>query len=277
MRGLPDMKVEERGIPVNVLDAQMESGVLTLTMNRPERLNALNDALQTALIEALQAAGQDDEVRVIVLSGAGRGFCAGLDLTEAAVQHGQDQSRAARLDPYGWVGRLALAVAACDKPVIAAINGTAAGAGLALALACDLRLMADTAKITAGYIRRGLSPDAGLTYFLPRLIGQARAAEFVLTGRDMDADEAQRVGLVARVTPLEALAAQTRTLAQVLAAGPPLALTLSKRLLLAGQELTLEETLKREYTAIKMCFATKDVQEGVLAFAQKRAPVFKGE
>lgn len=262
---------------MSVLDRQLQDGVLTLTMQRPERLNALNEELHTALIDALHAASREDEVHVVVMAGAGRAFCAGLDLTEVADTDWAAQSRFARYDEFGWVGRLALAVAQCDKPVVAALGGAAAGAGLALALAADLRVMADTARMTAGYIRRGLSPDAGMTYFLPRLIGHGRAMEFILTGRDMDAAEALRIGLVSHVWPTAEFAAQVAELAAQLAAGPPIALTLSKRMLLASQELSLEETLRREYAAIKQCFATKDVREGMVAFAQKRAPVFTGQ
>lgn len=248
-----------------------------MTLNRPERLNALNTELHTELIAALQAAEQAEDVRVIVITGAGRGFCAGLDLTDGTSLDWNRQPRHERYDQYGWVGRLALAIAQNDKPVLAAIGGMAAGAGLALALACDLRLMAESARITAGYIRRGLSPDAGLTWFLPRLIGHGRAAEFVMTGRDMGAAEAERIGLVSEVCADAQLATRAQQLAAVLAAGPPIALTMSKRMLLASQELSLEETLKREFAAIKLCFQTRDVQEGVQAFAEKRLPQFRGE
>lgn len=252
-------------------------GVMTLTLNRPERLNALNGALQSALIEALLHGSRDDRVRAIVITGEGRGFCAGLDLSDSASFDRSRQTRQERYDEYGWVGRLALAIVHNDKPVLAAINGTAAGAGLALAVACDLRYMAESARVTAGYIRRGLSPDAGLSYLLPRLVGMTRATELILTGRDVSAKEAEGMGLISGIFPDDALQATVADVASRIADGPPVAMTLSKRLLVSGQDLSLEETLKREFAMIQQCFATMDVQEGIAAFAAKRAPEFRGE
>lgn len=252
-------------------------GVMTLTLNRPERLNALNGALQSTLIEALLHGSRDDRVRAIVITGEGRGFCAGLDLSDSAAFDPSRQTRQDRYDEYGWVGRLALAIVHNDKPVIAAINGTAAGAGLALAVACDLRYMAESARVTAGYIRRGLSPDAGLSYLLPRLVGMTSATELILTGRDVSAKEAASMGLISGICPDDALQSTVADVASRLAAGPPVAMTLSKRLLVSGQDLSLEEALKREFAMIQQCFATQDVQEGIAAFAAKRAPEFRGE
>ncbi|MEK4129763.1 enoyl-CoA hydratase/isomerase family protein [Solibacillus sp. FSL W8-0474] len=255
---------------------ETNDGVRTLTLNRPERLNAINDILSNELIQAFSEASLDDEVRVVIITGSGRGFCSGLDLTENA-EGSETQTRSEKLDELGWVGHQALGIVHCDKPVIAAINGTAAGAGLALALACDLRFMSNNAKITAGYIRRGLSPDAGMSYFLPRLVGQSRANELILTGRDIYADEAEQIGLINGVFPAEEFQKQVMNFAVELAAGPPIAMTLSKRLLTTSQDTDLTTILKQEYAFIKQCFETKDVQEGVRAFTEKRKPVFKGE
>jgi 2-(1,2-epoxy-1,2-dihydrophenyl)acetyl-CoA isomerase len=254
-----------------------QNGVRTLTLNRPERLNAVNDRLSSEIIQAIEEASADDEVRVIVITGSGRGFCAGLDLTDYAKRNPDNQSRHQKLDELGWVGHQALGIVHCDKPVIAAINGIAAGAGLALALACDIRFMSADARVTAGYIRRGLSPDAGMTYFLPRLVGQAKAAELIYTGRDIYPEEAERLGLVNGVFADNELQDQVMTFAKELAAGPPLAMTLSKRLLAASQENDLTSILKQEYAFIKQCFGTNDVQEGIKAFAEKRKPVFQGK
>ncbi len=249
-------------------------GVRTITLDRPEKLNAVNPRLADELPEALQQAAHDDAVRVVVITGAGRGFCAGLDLGEPVALTGG--TRAGRLDPLYWVGKWVLALASCEKPVIAAVNGAAAGAGFGLALACDLRIVAAGARMTAGYVRRGLSPDAGVTWFLPRLIGHGRAAEIIFTGRDIDAAEAERIGLVSRVVPDAEVLSAAHLLASQLAAGPPVALALTKRLLVESASASLEAQLRSELSHIKTCFGTADVREAMTAFMEKRAPVFHG-
>jgi len=256
------------------------AGVRTLTLNRPERLNAVNVALADEMPRAVAEASSDDRVRVLVITGAGRGFCAGLDLSPeniVATRAAQTADRASRLDDLGWVGRWALALTTCNVPVIAAINGAAAGAGLGLALAADLRLMSAEAKVTTGYIRRALSPDAGVTYFLPRLIGTSRAMDLILTGRDIGAEEAERIGLVSRVFPADGFAAAVAEYADTLAAGPPVALILAKRLLRAAPEAELAAQLRAELQAIRTCFGTRDVAEALAAFNEKRPPHFTGE
>ena len=254
-------------------------GVRTITLNRPEKLNAINDRLSNEIPAALEAASHDDAVRVIVVTGAGRGFCAGLDLDPAALAEHQaalNNSRTERLDELGWVGRMALALVNSDKPVIAAINGPAAGAGLGLALGADIRLISEKAVVTTGYIRRGLAPDAGVSYFLPRLVGLSRATELILTARDIAADEAERIGLVSKVLPAENFAAAVAAYAAQLAGGPPIALTLTRRLLAASLDRDLPTQLKSEYAAIMKCFGTADVAEAMRAFLEKRLPEFKG-
>jgi 2-(1,2-epoxy-1,2-dihydrophenyl)acetyl-CoA isomerase len=255
------------------LTTDTQGGVHRITLNRPERLNAVNPRLADELPLAVQQAASDDAVRVVVITGAGRGFCAGLDLGEP-VQLGS--TRHEQLDPYHWVGRWVQAITQCEKPVIAAINGPCAGAGFGLALACDIRLLAASATCTAGYIRRGLSPDAGVSWFLPRLIGQARAADILFTGRDIAAAEAERIGLVSAVYADEAFAGAVATYAQALAAGPPLAFAHTKRLMLQSQDASLDQQLRDELAAIKLCFASQDVREAMTAFREKRAPVFQG-
>jgi 2-(1,2-epoxy-1,2-dihydrophenyl)acetyl-CoA isomerase len=255
--------------------ATTPDGVRTLTLNRPDRLNAVNGALATALADAVRDAGADDAVRVLVITGAGRAFCSGLDLS--APPEIPTSTRAERLDPYAWVGRWVQSVVSCEKPVIAAVNGPAAGAGFGLALACDLRLVAASAKMTAGYVRRGLSPDAGVSYFLPRHVGLARAADILLTGRDVDAVEAERIGLATLVIPDAELAAGVAAYAARLATGAPIAHALTKRLLVATFDQPLDVTLREELAYIKTCFATEDVGEAMRAFREKRGPVFRGK
>jgi 2-(1,2-epoxy-1,2-dihydrophenyl)acetyl-CoA isomerase len=258
----------------HLLVSTSSTGVCTITLNRPDRLNAVNPLLASELPQAVQEAARDDAVRVVVITGAGRGFCAGLDLADPNPPSG---TRADRLDPYYWVGRWVQAITQCEKPVIAAINGAAAGAGFGLALCCDLRVVHTGAVCTAGYVRRGLSPDAGVTWFLPRLIGQARATDIILTGRDVSAAEAERIGLVHAAWPAEEFAERVMDYAEQLAGGPPLAYALSKRLLLASADASLDQQLRDELTHIKTCFASADVREAMAAFKEKRAPVFRGQ
>jgi 2-(1,2-epoxy-1,2-dihydrophenyl)acetyl-CoA isomerase len=250
-------------------------GVRTITLNRPERLNAIDPELADTLPRAVDEAAGADDVRVVVITGAGRGFCSGLDISSPPRL--PDATRAERLDPLAWVGRWATSVVACEKPVIAAVNGAAAGAGFGLALAADIRLVASSARLTAGYVRRALSPDAGVSYFLPRLVGASRATEILFTGRDIDAAEAERIGLAAAVFPDDAFADQVAAYAARLAAGPPMALALTKRLLASSSDATLDGQLERELTYIKMCFSSRDAAEALRAFSEKRKPVFSDE
>jgi len=246
------------------LTTATEAGVLTITLDRQERLNAVNAELAAALPGALHHAAQDDSVRVVVITGAGRGFCAGLDLKEPAGI--PPASRAERLDPYMWVGRWAKAVAECDKPVIAAVNGVAAGAGLALALACDLRVLAASARLAPGYMRIGLSPDAGMSWFLPRLVGMGRAMELLLTARELDANEAVAMGLASLVVPDEQLSPHVKELAARLAAASPTALALTKRALLQSMNSTLEQQLMREVEFVRLCAASDEFGQAVREF-----------
>jgi len=249
-------------------------GVRTITLDRAEKLNAVNGALASALADALDDAARDDAVRVVVITGAGRAFCAGLDIS--APPELPVATLADRLDPYAWVGRWVQRVVACEKPVIAAVNGAAAGAGFGLDLACDVRLIAASATVTAGYVRRGLSPDAGVSYFLPRHVGLARASDILLTGRDVDAAEAERFGLVARVIPDDQFAGAVAEYAKRLAAGAPVAQALTKRLLVHALDQPLDAQLREELVHIKYCFTTSDVAEAMTAFREKRRPTFRG-
>jgi 2-(1,2-epoxy-1,2-dihydrophenyl)acetyl-CoA isomerase len=259
--------------------ATTPEGVRTITLNRPEKLNAVNIRLSEELPLAIDEASRDEAVRVIVITGAGRGFCAGLELTPEnlkATRDGQKSTRHDRLDDLRWVGRWVLSVVNCDKPVIAAINGPAVGAGCGLTLAADIRLMSEAAIISAGYARIGLSPDAGVSYFLPRLVGLSRATELILTARDIKAAEAEKIGLVSLVFSAEGFNESVAVFAKQLASGPPIAHTLSKRLLANSFDVDLQTQLRREISGILQCFTTEDMAEAVRAFGEKRRPAFIG-
>ena len=249
-------------------------GVRTLTLDRPDKLNAVNGALAASLSAAVADAAAADGVRVVVISGAGRAFCAGLDLSEPPSL--PTSTRAERLDPYAWVGTWVRTIVSCEKPVVAAVNGAAAGAGFGLALACDVRLVAASARMTAGYVRRGLSPDAGVSWMLPRQVGMARAADILLTGRDVDAAEAERIGLASRVIADTGFEDEVRRYAAQLAAGAPVAQSLTKRLLVRSLDTPLDAALRDELVYIKQCFTTDDVREAIAAFREKRPPSFRG-
>ena len=258
-----------------LLVATSPSGVRTITLNRPERLNAVDPVLADEFPAAINEAATDDAVHVVVITGAGRGFCSGLDLSQPPRL--PNATRVDRLDPLAWVGRWVLSLVRCEKPVIAAVNGAAAGAGFGLALAADIRLVAASARLTAGYVRRALSPDAAVSYFLPRLVGVARATEILFTGRDIDAAEAEHIGLAAATFDDAEFSERVSAYAERLAAGPPLALTLTKRLVAGALDAPLEAHLERELVYIKSCFASTDVAEALRAFGEKRAPRFTGE
>lgn len=248
--------------------ATTSAGVRTIMLDRPERLNAVNSTLADELPAALSEAALDDNVRVVVITGAGRGFCAGLDLREPALL---DQStRVGRLDDLGWVGRWMMAMASCEKPVIAAVNGPAAGAGFGLALAADLRLVSAAATLTAGYVRVGLSPDAGVTYHLPRIVGLGPATDILLTGRDVSAEEALRLGLATSVYPAESFTAEVSAYAARLAEGPPIALALTKRLLRQSLDTTLLPQLRDELTHVKTSFQSDAARDAMRAFTEQR-------
>ena len=249
-------------------------GVRTITLDRADKLNAVNGALSVALSSAVADAATEDAVRVLVITGAGRAFCAGLDLSEPPTL--PSATRAERLDPYAWVGTWIRTIVNCEKPVVAAVNGAAAGAGFGLALACDVRLVAASARMTAGYVRRGLSPDAGVSWMLPRQVGLARASDILLTGRDVDAAEAERIGLAAQIMPDASFAEGVRAYASQLAAGAPVAQALTKRLLVRSLDTPLDAALRDELVYIKQCFTTGDVGEAIAAFREKRRPTFRG-
>lgn len=255
---------------------EKHQGIATLTLNRPECLNALGDTLREDLYDAILRTSQDSEVRVMVITGAGRGFCAGGDVKamDAAKAAGRERPLLEKLAPLR--DKVLLAMQEAPQPIIAAVNGPAAGAGMNLALACDIRIAATTAKFGETFVKRGLHVDWGGTYLLPRLVGMAKACELIFTGELIGAEEALALGLVNRVVPPERLLPETYALAQQIAAGPPVAIRLLKRALYRNQHADLRTALEFETYAQNICFETADAREGIRAFVEKRPPVFQG-
>lgn len=252
---------------------EARAGVGTVTLNRPERMNAVAGTMRSDLRDAISALSGDDTVRVIVVRGAGRAFCAGADVDAMAELHdrGDEEAFAAHLRTGMEVVR---AVHAAPKPVVCALNGPAAGAGAALAVACDLRIAGESAKIGFTFNRIGLHPDWGSTYHLPRLVGPGRAAELMYSARMVSTDEAARIGLVEQLVPDGELDGAVGRLAESLAAKPPLALEALRATLNRGTERPLTEAMEAEAEAQLRLFRSPDLAEGIRAFREKRPPRF---
>jgi len=263
-------------VPYEQLIVDRDGAVATIRLNNGAKLNALSETMTRELIEALEGLVGDPEVRALVLTGEGRGFCSGADLGGMADEYrGGGRARPSDLLDEGYAKIVRLMVEA-PKPVIAAVNGVAAGAGLSLALACDLRLSSDAATFSMAFVRIGLVPDSGASYFLPRIVGAAAALELSITGERIDAERALRMGLVSRVSPADSLLADAAALAAELAALPTKAIALTKELLRDAASLSLEEALALESRVQDAATQTDDHREGVLAFLDKRAPEFRG-
>jgi len=253
------------------VETTREGAVLTITLNRPDVLNAFNADLHKGLAAALKLA-RGEEVRAVVVTGAGRGFCVGQDLTEFREAPGDIGSRLrATYHPN------VLAVRALEKPVIAAVNGAAAGAGLSFACACDVRIAADVASFVPAFINIGLVPDSGGSYFVTRILGPARAFEWLTSGRKLTAAEAHSWGLVSEVVETDALRARAAELAAQLAALPTRAIGMTKRLIDHAVNATLAQQLEREAELQTAATQTGDFEEGVAAFLEKRPPQFRGD
>lgn len=252
-----------------------ESGILTITLNRPDKLNAFIGHMRRDLAEALEAAGSDRGVRVVVITGAGRAFCAGGDVNfMAELMERHDSEEFARI--LGSGRRVITSIRQMTKPVIAAVNGVASGAGCNLALACDLRIASTNATFSQSFLKVGLHPDWGGTYFLPRLLTPNKVCELFFLGEAIDASEAMRLSLVNQVVAPEDFEAATQQLAERLRAAPPLALAAAKQAVYASQAADLDEMLRYETEAQLRCFESEDGREGVRAFIEKREPTFTG-
>lgn len=253
----------------------IENGIATLTFNRPERLNALSTPIIQGLLDGLPRLAGDPAVKVVVLTGAGRAFCAGGDVKSMA-EGGEKRTATeavAHLCSRMEVSRI---LHELPKPTIAMVNGPAAGAGLALALACDLRIAGTSARLVTAFVRVGFSGDFGGSYFLTRLVGTARARELYFTGRPVAADEALTLGLVNRVVPDDQLHDATMELARSLAQGPQIALSLMKRNMNCAENAGLAELLDLEAVHQVQTGRTEDHREAAKAFVEKRAPIFTG-
>lgn len=251
---------------------EKSNGVAVLTLNRPDVLNAFNEQLSSDLISAFEAAASDADVRAIVLTGAGRAFCSGQDLKD--ISDDPDRSLADSIRRrYNPLIRLMRSI---PKPIIAAINGAAAGAGLSLALACDMRFASEKAKLIQVFIRIGLVPDSGSTWFMPRLVGYARAFELCATGRDLLAQEALEFGLVNKVTSPETLMEYTLIFAQRMATAPTASIGRIKEMLNRAMSSDLESALLFEEEMQEQAGQSYDYQEGKQAFLEKRQPRFEG-
>jgi len=253
---------------------RIEDGVATLTLNRPDRLNALSDDMITVLLEALDRLGQDSSVGAIVLTGAGRAFCAGGDIKTMVGAEARTPQES--LDWIRVAHRIPLALTSCPKVTLACINGAAMGAGLGIALACDFRIANHSARFGVSFVKIALGTDFGVAWLLPRIIGEPRARELTLTGEIFDAQTASTMGLLTRLVDDDALLAETQSWAQRFARGPQVALANIKRNLLGAQRLTLSELL--EYEAVQQVHVTqtRDHQEAVRAFLERRPATFVG-
>jgi len=255
--------------------SETTDGVLTLTLNRPDVLNAVTDTMLAELQEAFRGADREASVRCVVLTGAGRGFCAGQDLNvQSEATNGRRPSVGEHLR-QGY-NPLVRRIRSIEKPVIAAVNGVAAGAGANIALACDLRVASETASFVQAFVKIGLVPDSGGMLFLPMLVGYAKAAELAFTGDRIGAEECLRLGLVNQVVPADALMEKTHELAARLAALPTRAIGLTKRAFNRAMMPNLDAVLEYEADMQEIAARTEDYREGVAAFRERRTPTFTG-
>jgi len=252
--------------------------VRTITLNRPDKKNALSNALAWGVIAAVEEAARVDDVWVVAITGSGDSFCAGLDLS-GSERFSPLTPQSAQLDDISWVGQFLLAIRKrCDKPVVGGINGVAVGAGLGLAMATDVRLVARGARLMAGYTRIGGSPDAGLTITLPQAMGYEKAMRFMMENRTVGGEEAVALGMAGEVVDDDQLTDRLATYCQALCQWSPITLRLLKRGMARSLETTdMEQQLRYEVSNIRMAFSSEDAKEARQAFFEKRKPVFSGK
>jgi 2-(1,2-epoxy-1,2-dihydrophenyl)acetyl-CoA isomerase len=264
-------------MPSDEIILEKKEGVAVLTLNRPERFNSFTTSMYEEFPLIVDRLKRDDEVKVVILTGAGKGFCAGSDVSDRLGKRLEAGGEKSRFENLQQVGAMALAISDFDKPIIGAINGVAVGAGLSLALLCDIRLASARARFGAVWLNVGLVPDVGATYYLPRIVGREKALELMLSREIIGADEALKIGLVSKVFSHGQLMDEARMLAGKIALAPSVAVELTKRGLQRSLDNDLKTQLDYETYAQNICRQTEDHKEGVRAFTEKRQPVFKGK
>lgn len=256
--------------------AEFDDGVLTVTLNRPERLNAISGPMLNALSQVLQQANIDPAARCVILTGSGRGFCSGLDLKEQGASGSESQvaSRGYRL--FDLHNSPPIVINRMDKPIVCALNGAAAGYGMDLALGCDIRIASEHAKLGAVFAKRGVLPESGGCWYLPRLLGWAKAAEVAFLGDVLDAQRSLELGLVNRVVAHDDLMTEARSWARRIANNAPLSVQATKRMMRLGMDETFEAAVDHIFLQLLPLFQSEDFREGLSAFAERREPAFKG-